>query len=75
MTARYVCRETCHRCGERIAANAVKMGWPVATVAGEYVCPSCYGDGGYCDAGHVLPADVDSAECETCAAVEEGGAR
>mgnify|MGYP001559820602 FL=1 len=64
--------ETCDRCGARLTTEAQALGWPIGVppedddAAEEYICPDCYGDGGYCPAGHVLPATVDSSTCPRC---------
>lgn len=56
----------CDTCGKKLSAEAIERGWPIGDGSGRYICPSCYGEGGHCPEGHVLPANVDSGECPRC---------
>ena len=64
----------CDRCLSEIGVTAVEKGWPIDVAPRDHpedypqetesVCPDCYGCGGHCSEGHVLPSDsYDCIEC------------
>jgi len=58
--------ETCDRCHGEITSQEAEKGWPLCSLEGDYICPSCYGAEAFCACGEILSADSDTSLCPLC---------